>query len=205
MKIVDLTGKKFERLTVISKAGLGPTGHREWKCMCDCGEEITVRGTSLTRGSTKSCGCYRADNGRGSFQTHGMYYHPSYSTWRSMMTRCHNANDESFKEYGAMGIIVCERWRDVRNFIEDMGERPAGMSIDRFPDQNGNYEPGNCRWATSKEQARNTRRNVRIEYKGERMTLAELAETQGVNYKALHYLIHTKKMTPEAAIKQLQG
>lgn len=205
MKVVDLTGKVFDRLTVISQAPFALNSrHKRWKCRCECGTEVEYRGTLLTRGDVKSCGCARRENGAKQMTKHGHYKHSAYRTWAHMMDRCHNPKSRDYPEYGGRGIVVCERWHDVANFIADMGERPAGASIDRIRNYNG-YGPGNCRWSDPIEQANNTRKNVHIEVDGRRVTIAEAARHAGVKYKAFHYLIHTKKMTPEAAIKQLQG
>jgi len=204
MKKLDLTGQRFERLVVIGEAPHEVGKHARWRCKCDCGNVIELRCTSLTSGTTKSCGCYNADKGKKSLTKHGMYYHSSYQTWRRMMTRCYNPNSEDYPEYGGRGITVCERWHDVKNFIEDMGVRPKAASIDRIENDKG-YQPGNCRWSNPVEQANNTRKNVHVEVDGKRVTIAEAARTAGVKYKALHYLIHTKKMPSEAAIEHLKG
>lgn len=105
---------------------------------------------------------------------------PTLQTWRAMLRRCENEKDGSYANYGGRGISVCERWQSYENFLADMGERPDGLSIDRI-DNNGNYEPDNCRWATAKEQARNTRSNVYYDYKGEQLCASEIAERAGVD------------------------
>lgn len=185
MKVVDLTGKRFERLVVLSQDGLTNTGHKKWKCACDCGAEVSVRGTLLTQGLVKSCGCFQKDEGRRKLTKHGCYYHSAYAVWSHMMDRCYNPKSDDYPDYGRRGIKVCERWHDVKNFCSDMGERPKGMSIDRFPDVNGNYEPGNCRWADGRQQANNRRSNVFIEHEGRTQTIAEWASEFGIKRATL--------------------
>lgn len=203
MKIVDLNERAFNDLTVIGLGTCEPGKHKMWRCRCKCGKEVEYRGTQLTRSEVKSCGCARVENGTRQFTKHGLSKHSAYATWCRMMTRCHNPASQDFPEYGGRGIVVCERWHDVANFIADMGERPAGASIDREKNHLG-YEPGNCRWSNPTEQANNTRKNVHVEIDGRQVTLAEAARHAGVKYKAFHYLTHTKKMAPADAIKTLK-
>lgn len=115
---------------------------------------------------------------------------PTYRSWSMMVTRCTNANVDNYKHYGGRGIQVCDRWRAFSTFLADMGERPNGMTLDRWPNKNGDYEPGNCRWATWKEQARNTNRNHLVEVHGEQMSLREAVERFGAAaYQCTHLRI----------------
>jgi hypothetical protein len=174
MKIIkDLTGEKYNLLTVLEKTDKRASGKVVWKCICDCGTIVEATGNHLRNGSVKSCGCIMIKHGHSG----GIGKKPSstYSCWQMMHQRCCNPQNSRYKNYGGRGIRICERWADFEHFLEDMGERPEGKTLDRI-DVNGNYEPSNCRWATNKEQQNNLTNNRKVNYKGEMITISKLAE-----------------------------
>lgn len=156
--LVDFTGRRYGRLVVLESFDVQPT---RWLCICDCGELKVVRSGLLTGKMTRSCGCLnreklkaRAGQPVGNF-LHGMSGSPEFKTWISMLARCTNAQANGYEKYGGRGIKICDEWLgSFLNFLKDMGPRPKGKSLDRI-DNDGNYEPANCRWATWKEQNRN--------------------------------------------------
>lgn len=186
----NLEGQRFGRLLVKSFYGTrrlqcGKQIHF-YECLCDCGQSVNVNAANLRRGSTISCGCFRREFASKQSTKHGMYTSITYSSWSAMLTRCRNPNHTFWKHYGGRHVTFCERWMIFSHFLEDMGERPSlKYSLDRI-DNNGNYCKENCRWATQKEQHRNTRSNRMITFQGKTACLTEWAEIIGVEKCTLH-------------------
>jgi hypothetical protein len=154
-------GQRYGRLIVLERAENDRWHRTTWKVRCDCGNETIASANFLRTGTTKSCGCWRSEYarivGRRTSTKHGMVESREYQSWVAMRTRCYNSNAHAYDRYGGRGITVCERWREsFDNFFADMGARPPATSLDRI-NNDGNYEPGNCRWATHGEQRRNRR------------------------------------------------
>lgn len=154
--VVDVTGQRFGKLMVLHRVA---SLHHEarWRCLCDCGGTIDVRGSSLRKGDTKSCGCLRREAKWKHGHKAAGQKSPTYTSWYNMKRRCLDKNHMNFRYYGGRGITVCERWLAFAPFLEDMGERMPWLTLDRI-NVNGNYEPSNCRWATIAEQSMNKRR-----------------------------------------------
>lgn len=181
-----MIGEQFGRLTVLAEAGHDKYKRRLLLCRCACGVIKEIVRLNVQYGYTKSCGCLRKQlNSERDRRKHGMCYSPEYHSWQNMRYRCQTPTQTKYKDYGARGIKVCERWHKFENFFADMGPRPDGCSIDRI-DLNGNYEPSNCRWATPKEQMNNTRRNVFYSHDGVTLTAAQWSRRTGIAPKTLH-------------------
>lgn len=192
IKTSDLTGLRFGRLTVVKFSHKNEKRHYCWLCKCDCGNNIIVRGGSLNTGNTKSCGCLMREVNRNVCikrnTTHGGTHTKLYDVWQSMRQRVNDHKDKHYADYGGRGITICDEWRKYEAFSKWAKENgySNGLSIDRI-DNDGNYEPQNCRWTTNKEQANNKRNNRLIEYNGEVKTLQEWAD--------LHNIIRTTLCT----------
>jgi hypothetical protein len=184
MRLIDLTDRQFGRWTVIAR-GPRQGNALTWFCRCECGTEKFVEGASLRRSDTpkssKSCGCYRRER----ITRHGQSIRrkrnaSAYGIWSAMKDRCSNPSNSEYAAYGGRGIKVCSRWiASYQAFISDMGPRPSRRhSIDRI-NNDGNYEPGNCRWATRKQQDDNRRNAIMVVYGGKLMRLREVVSKSG--------------------------
>ena len=209
-RIIDISGQRFGRLVAIEYAGriVNQNGFRTtlWRCKCDCDKESIVRYPALITGNTRSCGCLERENkervmkiaqqaNRKSVSKDfigKLEDHPLYKTWKSMLMRCNNPHVKNYNNYGGRGIKVCDRWSGdlgFENFVNDMGERPDGTTLDRI-DVNGNYEPSNCRWATTEQQMNNRTDNSCIVINGKSITCSQLCKKYGFYRTYVTHLIH---------------
>lgn len=188
-KFIDLTGQKFNRLTVVERAENTKDGKASWKCICECGNEITVIGKDLRSGNTKSCGCYNRESASIRAKKHGYSKSRIHNIWLLMKQRCFNPQQPQFKDWGGRGITICDEWlgeHGAENFIKWSKENgyADNLEIDRI-NNDGNYCPENCRWTTRKEQANNKRCTHFITYNGKTQSIKQWAEEIGVNYDTL--------------------
>jgi hypothetical protein len=156
MPKIDLTGQRFGLLIALKESGQNKWRCVTWLCRCDCGSEVIVPSGNLRTGNSHSCGCQKG----GVTHRHSRVGSLTYQSWDAMLQRCTNPNTINYKTYGARGITVCERWRKFENFLADMGERTAGLTLDRINNDQG-YSPSNCRWATRAEQDKNKSKHRR--------------------------------------------
>lgn len=183
---LDAVGRVFARLTVVAVEGRNARSQLLVKCLCVCGAEIKARYSHLQSSNIKSCGCLARELSAERQRTHGRSESRTYRAWVAMRNRCYNTLDPAYKYWGARGITVCDRWLEsFENFFEDMGECPPKMSLDRR-ENSDNYRPGNCRWATSKEQANNRRGNVNLTLEDRTQTVAAWAEELGIKGDTLY-------------------
>ncbi|KKL15210.1 hypothetical protein LCGC14_2507890 [marine sediment metagenome] len=190
-EIIDIIGNKYGNLIVVSFHSL-KNNQTFWNVLCDCGKEKIIRGVHLRGKRVKSCGC--------AYTKHGHSINSiTYNAWRHMKARCLNPKHKSYKNYGARGIKVYERWLKFENFLEDMGEKPKGLTLERI-DNNGNYESSNCKWATWTEQANNTRKNKIITFKGKHLTVAQWARILKINVQMLYFRLK-RNWPPERALQ----
>jgi hypothetical protein len=192
----DLTGQVFSRLTVMYLHDV-IKNRCIWHCVCDCGKETNVRGNKLTGNYIKSCGCLNNELRSERKKTHGLSDKiPEYRSWLGLRERCYCVTDAKYNHYGGRGIKVCDRWRySFENFLADMGRKPTkNHSIDRI-DNDGDYCPENCRWATKTEQVRNRRVTLRVNYTGFVYPLIEICKILDFNYDTICTRVYAKKIT----------
>lgn len=189
--MIDMTGKRFGSVVAISQSGVCKSRDLKWTFDCDCGVRFESSGYAVRSGKVSTCPQCSAKRVAESFITHGLSSTAEFSIWTGMQTRCGNKSRPEYMNYGGRGIRVCDRWASsFENFISDMGMRPSNKhSIDRInPD--GDYEPKNCRWATSHEQANNKRNNLLVEINGDEKTLTEWCKERKCNYPAVVLRYH---------------
>jgi len=191
-------GDRYGRLRVVSLEK-----DSKVKCLCDCGKTSYPTKSNLSKGDSKSCGCLRRERLLASVTSHNHSGTKTHNTWVCMKTRCLNPKSTQYKWYGAQGITIDPKWLTFEGFLEDMGERPKGHTLDRVDASKG-YCKENCRWSTQKEQMRNTRRSRTVTYSGESMPLIVLSERLGLNYKHLHATLKRCEGDVEKAVAHMQ-
>lgn len=183
MRLIDRTGERYGRLVVAERAANAANvkdTNARWLCVCDCGKTAVAYGQDLKRGKVVSCGCWNAEKR----VKHGMARTHINAVWRQMLDRCRNENNRAYKNYGGRGIKVCQQWHEFENFLADMGHRPEGYQIDRI-DNEGDYEPGNCQWATAKQQQNNKRTSLNLNHDGKTLTLEQWSAATGFTSEAI--------------------
>lgn len=193
--MIKMIGKKFGKLTVISRSVNNRWRGLRWVCLCDCGKETITNGCDIRSGHTKSCGCLSVKHGQKKNGTTSKIY----AVWYHMIDRCTNVKSKYYNDYGGRGISVCQRWMKFENFSEDMGEVPQGCQIDRI-DNNQGYDKENCKWVTPKQQQRNKRSNHLATHNGKTQCLAAWSEEVGINYDTLLSRINRNGWTIEKAL-----
>jgi hypothetical protein len=182
----DIEGQRFTRWVVLGYAGQNERKASLWYCRCDCGTVRIVKSNDLLSNKSKSCGCLQHEITAERNYKHGLATAPEHQIWTQMKVRCNNPKNKGYKNYGGRGIKVCERWqKSFADFISDMGQRPSpNHSIERI-DNDGDYEPQNCKWATYTEQANNTRNNHFLTFNGETLTINQWARKLGIDRRVL--------------------
>lgn len=199
-------GQRFSRWEVLAKASPAKNGAARWLCRCDCGAERAVLGISLRTGVSRSCGCLhweeRVEDMKAIATKHGYHKLPEYRTYLAMIRRCYGRRTDHSQYYQDRGITICMRWLgSFEHFMNDVGQRPSPKhSLDRYPNNNGNYEPGNVRWATASEQMNNTRRNHVISANGQALTVAQWSAKCGIHRGTIVSRIQRLGWTPEMAV-----
>ena len=200
--LIDITGQVFGKLTVLSR--VPATGQARWMCRCLCGNTTQAPGYELRKGMIKSCGCSKKEfisklnlkHGHSRSNARSREYH----SWYNMKTRCYFPSKPDYKRYGALGITVCDRWRNsFENFLADMGECPIGHTIDRI-DSSGNYEPSNCRWANVYQQANNKKKIIQITMNGKTQSVSEWCRELNLNHRTIRARIYTYHWDPIKAL-----
>ncbi len=196
-KRTDMAGTRYGLLLAICDVGRVSSGDRKWKFACDCGSQFEAAGYAVRSGRVVSCPSCAAKRTVAASITHGKTDTDEYRIWTGILTRCKNPKSKAYQSYGGRGIGVCDQWANsFESFLEDMGARPSkNHSIDRR-DNDGDYEPGNCRWATRAEQAANKRNTVRVQIGGELVRVPDLAERVGITRSAIHLRLKKNVIDP---------
>lgn len=200
----NLLGKKFGRLTIMSRYGSNTNGSITWMCLCDCGNEVVVSGSNMKNGSSQSCGCLQRENTGKANRKHGLADAiPLYTTWGNIKARCHNSNRTDYSSYGGSGITLCDEWKNDFMTFHDWAIANGykkGLTIER-KDVNGNYDAINCTWITPSEQAKNRRNVIRVTIEGKSMTLKDAATLRNIPYARVWARLKKLGYSIEEALK----
>jgi len=185
-QVARLTGQRFGALVVLGRSG-NKGKYAAWLCRCDCGTQTVVSGQHLRRGKRKSCGVnghrWKRDRAEPGIT---IQYPSEYQSWKSMHARCLDQKHKRYKYYGGRGITICDRWKEFKNFMLDMGRKPDPKFTIERNDVNGNYEPGNCKWISRKDQGRNRQNSVYVVYEGRKLLLIDLVEELGLSRSVVY-------------------
>lgn len=201
-QIIDRSGRQYGLLRVIGFAGINRNAKATWNCECACGNQVVAVGAELGSGHTGSCGCLQKARASEASRKHGLTDTPEHLSWKHMRARCLDPKNKNYDRYGGRGIRICERWDDFAAFYADMGPRPSSKhSIDRI-NNDGNYEPGNCRWATQKEQVSNSTRVRMIECHGRVQSLEAWAQETGLSRDVIRSRVSAYGWSVERALSE---
>lgn len=208
----EIIGQRFGRLIALAEMPRAEKERRKFLFLCECGTETIVLLSAVRCGTIASCGCLRRETAAAQAQsksTHGECHKtPEHRSWQAMLARCNNPEHHAHRNYGGRGIRVCDRWSGDEGytaFLSDMGRRPKGTTLDRYPNKDGNYEPGNCRWATPRQQLRNTRVNRLIEFRGETFTIAEASERFNKSSALIRWRLGTGMSVEDALLRPVRA
>lgn len=192
----NIVGEKFGRLTVESFSHTDGRRRAQWNCVCDCGSKCIVTGISLRCNHTMSCGCLQDEHLKSGSISHGYTNTPVWKAWRAMRYRCRSKNNDRYMNYAGRGISCCERWNVFENFLQDMGEPPAGYTLERI-DVNGNYEPSNCKWITADAQYSNKTTTLFVSFHGGKYSFRDLVKASGIKHMTAYARYRTYGWTAE--------
>ena len=190
-------GDRFGRITILAVGKLASKKY-QYRAVykCDCGTESITQCGTIQIGTTQSCGCKNRED----VTKHGLWKSPLYRVWQHMIQRCHNEKTQQYANYGGRGISVCKQWHDIEKFHDDMFDSyRVGLTIDRI-DNNGNYEPSNCKWSTKEQQSRNKRSNILVTIDGQTKVLKDWCEQFNVSYHSVYYRIKVSGWEPIKAL-----
>ena len=204
MAVINEARKKYGRLRVLRRVENNARGEAMWRCRCKCGTVTTVKGSDLRSGNTQSCGCWNRELASARRKIHGRSYTIEYLVWRGIKTRCYNPKATGYDRYGGRGIRMAKRWlNSFENFFADVGPRPSPKhTIDRYPDSDGDYEPGNVRWATKKEQSVNKSNTRYVVIGGKKRPAIDVAREHGISPPVLQNRIFRNGWSVERACTQ---